>query len=213
MSPRVGAIETVRIWLALTAWAAAGAWRTWRVQSRRASRPKSATTARPAIRSRSPGRAAVVSGASSIASTENRLWRILGCRGALAFVLRSDAGRANHREPRKGWRRERLTGAQYPKPGAVCAAAGTSAGLPRALVVRRAGLPPTGVHRARAHHAAPDARVEVGMPSVEAAGRPHATSRIAGSARTALTTDTTTTMRNRSRWSICGCPSTEPSAA
>ncbi len=76
--PRVGSMATVRTWLAATASAAAGAWSTWRAHNRRPSRAKSTTTEIPTIRRRRPGRDSVVSGASSIASTEKRLGRILG---------------------------------------------------------------------------------------------------------------------------------------
>ena len=50
------------------------------------------------------------------------------------------------------------------------------------------------------------------MPSVDARAMPHDISRTAGRARTALVTDTTTTMRTRATCSIWGWPSTEPSA-
>ena len=110
-------IGTTRIWLAATAWAAAGAWRTWRAHRRRPSTANSATTAIPTMRRRSPGRASVESGASRIDSTENRLWRIFGWR-ALVRVGLAPAAVPKMRFSPKGWRRDRLTGYQYPKRGA-----------------------------------------------------------------------------------------------
>ena len=113
------------------------------------------------IRSRSPGRDAVVSGASSMASTENRLWRIFGCLAGLCRGLRvASRGGGSGCEPLNGWRRERLTGASIPS--------GRPAGY---------GGPGHG----RAHRSAANGdRAEVGIPSVEALGRAQATRRTAG---------------------------------
>ena len=91
MSPLVGVTGTERIWLATTAWAAAGACRTWSAHSRRPSRAKRPTMTIATMRSRRPGRDSVVSGASSTASIEKRLGRIRGWRlFALAGLVPPD---------------------------------------------------------------------------------------------------------------------------
>ena len=124
-------------------------------QARARAGRRGTTTTRPVIRRRSPGRAAVVSGASSIASTENRLWRIFGCRG-LACGRRSDALGA---------------GEAAASPGR--GGGGSGSRVPSIPSTGRAARAPGPAGPCSPE--APEDRVEVGIPSVEAAGSAQAT--------------------------------------
>ena len=111
------------------------------------------------MRRRRPGRDSVVSGASSIASTENRLWRIRGWR-LLALAGLAPAGRAEDPLVAEGMAQRSAHGAPVSQ---------------RARPAVRARGPPASV--AARHRAAPTPTSEVGIPSVEARAIPHDISR------------------------------------
>ncbi len=142
------------------------------------------------MRMRSPGRDVLVSGVSSIASTENRLWRIFGCFALFWRGLALPFGTAE------------ATGAlERVAEGSVHEGPVSQASARDRYADRGHG------------QRAPDETAEVGTPSMDAAGSAHVTRRRAGMASTALVTDTTTMIRSRSTWSICGWPRTDPSTA